>query len=124
MVESDTRPSEEGLSRLLTFETSEEEQLLVRAGVSEVENRVLYQGDVTGRYAVVPVDELVENEEDTEADVLGFDAEPLVEDMQIVGDSARVGADGEEHVALYKGGEQIAEFDAKGAYGLLWIPYE
>ncbi|MFC3478740.1 hypothetical protein [Halobacterium litoreum] len=112
-----------GLSRLVTFETSEREQLLIRAGFSEVENRVLYQGDVTGRYAVVPVDELV-GDEDRGDDVLGFDAEPQVEEMQIIGDAAHVGADGSEHVALYRGGEQVAEFDSKGAYGLLWIPYE
>jgi len=124
MVKANAGSSAEGLSRLLTFETSEEEQLLVRAGVSEMNNRVLYQGDVTGRYAVVPVDELVGGDDEPSDDVLGFDSEPVIEDMQIVGDAAHVGADGSEHVALYRGGEQIVEFDSKGAYGLLWIPYE
>lgn len=123
MVDSETKTATEGLSRLLTFETSEREQLLVRAGVSEVENRVLYQGDVTGRYAIVPVDELVADQEAGD-EVLGFDTEPQIEEMQIVGETAHVAADGSEHVALYKGGEQIAEFDSKGAYGMLWVPYE
>ena len=37
--------------------------------------------------------------------------------MQIVGEFPPVAANGSEHVALYKGGVQIAGFDSKGAYG-------
>lgn len=57
----------------MMLETSEEEQLLFRAGVSEVDNRVLHQGNVAGRYAIVPVDELVGDNEPDE-DVIGFDS--------------------------------------------------
>lgn len=59
MVKSNTSTSAEGSSRLMTFETGEEEQLLVRAGVSEVNSHMLYQCNVTDRYVVVPVDKFV-----------------------------------------------------------------
>jgi hypothetical protein len=95
--------------------------LLVPAGVSEVENRILYQGDVTGWYAIVPVEGLVADEEAGD-DVLGFDTESQLEEMQIVGEFAHVAADGGEHVTLYKDGEQIAEFGSKGAYGNCGCP--
>lgn len=73
-------------------------KLLVRAGVSEVENRILYQGDVTGRYAIVPVDELVADHDATD-EVLGFDTEPQIEEsrtrqlLTCVRSSIRLGPD-------------------------------
>ncbi|QRY21733.1 hypothetical protein JT689_01625 (plasmid) [Halobacterium sp. GSL-19] len=66
---------------------------------------------MTGQYAIVPVDELVTNGEASEGK-LGFDTEPQIEEMQIVGETAHVAAGGSEHVTLHKGGEQIAEFDS------------
>lgn len=108
----------------MTFDVSEREQLLIRAGVDEMENRTLFSGDVTGRYAVVPVDELVEANQPQNEEMIGFDSDPLLEDMRIIGDSVRIPRDRAQHVALYKGGEQVVEFDSKGAYGLLWVPYE
>lgn len=50
MVQSDQSPSEgDGLSRLVTFETSDGEQLLVRVGISEVDNRLLWVLYITPR---------------------------------------------------------------------------
>lgn len=55
-------------------------------------------------------------------DVLGFDIEPFTEDMQIVGESEHVGADGSKPVAPTEVVSKVVEFDARRAYGLHWVP--
>jgi hypothetical protein len=101
MVNPEHTATADGSSRLVTFETSDIEQLLIRAGENKVRNRVLYQGNITSRKAVAPKDELV-GEDEPGDNLLGFDAEALIKDMQIVGDSAPGGADENKPVALYR----------------------
>lgn len=121
MVETETTTTSTGTSRLITFEIDGDERLVIGAGRGELDNRIIFDSDyVEGRYAVVPVDELVKDQTDPE----NIDENLKLEGMSILGDIAYLPTDKEQHVALYKGGEQVTEFDSKGAYGLIWVPYE
>lgn len=120
MVESETTTTGTGLNRLITFEVDPDETLLIRAGRDEMDNRTIYQGLASGRYAVVPVDELqhqaqAENEGDIDLDVEG---------LQIAGNTVTVPEKGAMTVGLHAGNRQVVRMDRPGAYGLLWIPGE
>lgn len=103
-------------SRLITFEVEDDEVLLVRAGRDEMDNRTIFSGHAGGRYAIVPVDELTQRHRDD------VDAELLVEELEVVGSTATIEADGVSTATLAKDGLEVARNDASGVYGLLWIP--
>lgn len=105
-------------TRLRTFEVTDDELLVVHAGRSETDHRTIFSDRVDGRYAIVPVDEIV-GERDravVEADELQLD------EMQIVGDVEPVLETGERDVELCVDGERAVRMDRPGAYGLLWVP--
>lgn len=106
-------------NRLITFETDEDERLVVIAGRDEMDNRTIYSGSTAGRYAIVPVDELAGDHEGDEP------AEDLrIEDLRIIGETATVEKTGEQRARLSLDGFEVASRDAAGVYGLLWVPSE
>lgn len=107
-------------SRLVTFESDTREQLVVLAGNSERDHRTIFSDRVEGRYAIVPVNDLVEDQEFAADDLDGL----LLEDMRIAGRTAVLPSDGAGRVELVRDGKQVMEMDRAGAYGLLWIPQD
>lgn len=106
-------------SRLRTFEVSDDELLVVHAGRSETDHRTIFSDRIDGRYAIVPVDDLVDVEREravVEADELQLD------EMQIVGDVEPVADTGGREVELRVDGEQAVRMDRAGVYGLWWVP--
>ena len=106
-------------SRLVTFEASDDELLAVIAGNSEIDHRTIYQDRVEGRFAIVPVDEIMADE--AQSAVVDPD-ELQLDEMQIVDDVALVAETGERDVELQVDGERACRMDRAGAYGLLWVP--
>ncbi|WP_089813373.1 hypothetical protein [Halomicrobium zhouii] len=89
-------------SRLVTFETDKRELLAIMAGCGEYDRQTIYQGSVDGRYAVVPVDELIDSDTGDSLDGLD-DAELLLQEMQIVGDTVDIPDDDNTEITLSKG---------------------
>lgn len=107
-------------SRLVTFETDIEEVLAIMAGSAEYDRRTIYRGQVGGRHAVVPVDDLVARD-DSEATE---DEDLQLQEMQLIGDTVDVGDHGGSTITIAKDGQQVEKMDQRGTYGLLWIPFE
>lgn len=119
MVETETTTTAEP-DRLITFDIDADETLLIRAGRGELDNRTIYQGWASGRYAVVPVDELAPLRTET-FELVG---EPVVEELRVIGDTTMLPESGLGTVSLVRDGEQITNFTNRGVYGLLWLPYK
>lgn len=116
---TETTTTSGGPNRLITFELDEDETLLVRAGRDEMDNRTIFQGSAGGRYAIVPVDELAPASEPGE--LLG---DPRHGDIRIIGQTTSIPeTEAGDTVEMRRNSDCIVDFDAKGAYGLLWIPY-
>jgi hypothetical protein len=101
-------------TRLTTFDATDDETLVVLAGQSEQDQRIIYQGRAQGRYAVVPADGL-------EADSFEKPDELELDDMRLV-ESVGVPEDGETTVSLTADGREQLSMSYAGVYGLLWIP--
>lgn len=118
MVEPPTHTPTDGLNRLITFELDADETLLVRAGRDEMDNRTIYRGDASGRYAIIPVDELgptLDSNQDADIDVdLG--------QLQIVGDTIAIQDHTSTRAGLQVNGEPIVSRGSPGIYGLLYVP--
>lgn len=120
MVDSTETTTTEKMNRLITFELDQDETLLVRAGRDEMDNRTIFQGKAGGRYAIVPVSDLtpVSRPEN----LIGS---PRHEDIQVIGHTTTIPeTDAGDVVGLWRNDECIADFDARGVYGLLWVPYD
>lgn len=67
------------LNRLITFEIDDEEVLVLMAGRDELDNRVIFHGPTEpGRYAIVPVDGLAEDDDRDQEDV-----DLLVDELEV-----------------------------------------
>lgn len=108
-------------NRLITFETDEEEQLVVLAGRDQMDSRTIYSGSTSGRYAIVPVQELADTEAPRREDV---DEDLDLDEMQLVGDTIVIPENGAAEVGLHSQGEQVKRMDRAGAYAMLWVPFE
>lgn len=120
MVETETTTTGTELDRLITFDTDADETLVIRAGRDEMDNRTIFKGHASGRYAVVPVNELAPLRSES-YELVG---EPQVEDLRIIGETTMLPESGLGTVSLVRDGEQISNFDNRGVYGLLWLPYK
>ena len=110
---------EQTTNRLVTFETDEDERLVVIAGRDEMDNRTIYSGSTAGRYALVPVDDLAGGETDETPS-----QDLRIEVLRIIGETASVEETGGQRARLSVGGHEVASRDAAGVYGLLWVPSE
>ena len=111
--------SSPGVNRLRTFETDEDEQLLVIAGRDEVDQRVIYRGEASGRFAIVPIEEIERN-----WDRPDHSEELDVDGLEIVGDSATVESRESSTLTLLQDETIIEQSAAPGVYGLMRIPFE
>jgi len=110
-------------ARLRTFESDGSDRFVLTAGRSEADSGTIFDGVLDeGRYAIVPVDELAEDLDDEDSEL--SDSEAAIEDMQLVGETVVVPEDGHSMISLRKASKQIRTMDRKGAYGLLWVPFE
>jgi len=113
--------SETASSRLRTFEVDDDETLVVMAGRDEVDNRIIYQGRSSGRYAIVPVEALAKpptwNQPDY-GDKLDFDG------MMFVGDAVRLHPSAPYSLLLMAEEKIVKRLTDPGVYHSLRIPFE
>lgn len=107
------------MKRLRTFEIDEDEQLVVMAGSGEMDQRYIYRGAASGRFAIVPIEEIDRTwdrpDRSDDLDVSG---------LEVVGDSASVDPAEESTVTLLQDETVVEQSAAPGVYGLMRIPFE
>ena len=104
-------------NRLITFETDEDERLVVLAGQDEMDKRTIYSGSTSGRYAIVPISEL-------EYDRPDYATELDVADLEVLGDTATIEPGDSSTMTLLQEDELVVRGGDPGVYGLLRIPFE
>lgn len=114
-----SKPAKREINRLRTFEIDEDEQLVVAAGRGEMDQRFIYRGSASGRYAIVPIEE-IERTWDRPNYTDGLDASGL----EVVGDSAAVDPGEKSTLTLLKDEKVVEQTASPGVYGLMRIPFE
>lgn len=108
-----------GMNRLRTFEIDEDEQLVVMAGRGEMDQRFIYRGSASGRFAIVPIEEI---EADWQRPDYGDKLN--VEGLEVVGDSATVDPGEQSTMTLLEDETIVEQSSTPGVYGLMRIPFK
>ena len=107
------------VDRVRTFETSEEETLVISAGIDEMNYRTIFSGHLDGRFAVVPVDKI-----EDEWDRPGYGDDLDVDELEVVGSAARVEPRESSTVTLLQDDDVTVQHAAPGVYAMVRIPFE
>lgn len=107
------------MNRLRTFEIDEDEQLVVMAGRGEMDQRFIYRGPASGRFAIVPIEEIETSwQRPDHADKLD------VEGLEVVGESATVDPGEQSTMTLLENETIVEQSSTPGVYGLMRISFE
>lgn len=107
--------------RLRTFEVDDDETLVVLAGRGEMENRTIFQGRTSGRYAIVDVEELTASPTWKQPEYI---EELNLDDLSFVGDSFVLPPEASFSYAIIgEEGEVVTRLTDPGVYHSLRVPF-